>query len=97
MCYKLFVIFQGEYQNITFTVIECKCYSTDHPQGGFEVPDKLISITKTSEKALEAINRKLQESTLSIQVGIIEDDTTGIKCSGGTPTGKASSEEQHDA
>ena len=97
MCYKLFVMFQGEYQNITFTVIECKCYSTDHPQGGYEVSDKLISITKTSKKALEAINQKLQESTLSIQVGKIEEDNTGITCSDGTPTGKASPEEQQDA
>ena len=69
MCYKLFVIFQGEYQNITFTVIECKCYSTNHPQSGYKVPDKLISITKTSKKALQAINQKLQESTLSIYTG----------------------------
>ena len=90
-------IFQGEYQNITFTVIECKFFSTDHPQGGFEVPDKLISITHTSKKALEAINQKLPESTLSIQVGKIEEDTTGITCSDGTPTGKVSSEEQQDA
>ena len=97
MCYKLFVMFQGEYQNITFTVIECKCYSTDHPQGGFKVPDKLISITKTSKKALETINQKFPESTLSIQVGKIEEDNTGIICSDGTPTGKASSEEQQDA
>ena len=90
-------MFQGEYQNITFTVIECRCYSTDHSQGGYEVPDKLISITKTSKKALEAINQKLPESTLSIQVGKIEEDTTGITCSDGTSTGKASSEEQQDA
>ena len=53
-------MFQGEYQNITFTVIKCNCYSTDHPQGGYEVPDKLISITITSKKALEVINQKLR-------------------------------------
>ena len=97
MCYKLFLMFQGEYQNIIFTVIECKCYSTDHPQGGFKVPDKLISITKTSKKALEVINQKFPESTLSKQVGKIEEDTTGITCSDGTPTRKTSSEEQQDA
>ena len=50
--------------------------------------DKLISLTKTSKKALEAINQKLLESTLSIQVGKIEEDTTGITCSDGTPTRK---------
>ena len=52
---------------------------------------------KTSKKALEAINQKFPESTLSIQVGKIEEETTGITCSDGTPTGKASSEEQQDA
>ena len=67
------------------------------------MPDKLISITKTSKKALEAINQKVsnnpkgQETTLSIQVGKIEEHTTGITCSDGTPTSKASSEEQQDA
>ena len=51
---------------------------------------------KTSKKALKAKSQKLPESTLSIQVGKTEEDTAGITCSDGTPTGKASSEEQQD-
>ena len=79
---------------IKCTVTGHRCYSSDLPQGGLEVPCKLTFITKTFKEGSKT--KKLLESTLSVEVGEIEAGTPVITCSDGTPTGKVSSGEEQD-